>query len=978
MDERRDTASDTDARAEDGQKVSQDAGRSASSVQAADRAMANGAGGSRKPSATKLTPGMAQYAEIKAANPDSLLFYRMGDFYELFFDDAVAAAQALGITLTKRGKQAGEDIPMCGVPVHAADDYLQRLIRLGFRVAVCEQLEDPAEAKKRGAKSVVQRDVVRLVTPGTLTEDTLLDTRANNYLTALFLGPEDKTGGRTCAHACVDMSTGEFLYGDIDETDVPGELARLRPSELLISDSALHDPALGFWREMQPQAQTPVPKAYFDSRAGERALKDQLGVRDIAGLGAFSRGSLAAIGAVLKYIDLTQIGKRAALRRPVMSGAENTLVIDAATRANLELLQSSSGGRAGSLLAAIDRTATGPGARELATRLSTPIRDLDILNDRHDAVSWLIDRQQIRSDLRQLLKRTPDVARALSRLMIGRGGPRDLGALRTSYEVARDVTAALAAFDGSDASGHGLPNEIAAIHRALTEALAGKTEGDERQTNTLHATLCAALDEELPVQRKDGGFVRPGYREDLDSNRKLRDESRRVIMDMQQTYADQTGVKSLKIRNNNVLGFFVEVTSAHAKTLQSPPHDAVFIHRQTMVNATRFLTEDLQSLEGKITAAAERALAIEQEVFAALVAQVGTQEGSLHQMAKAFADLDVTCGLAQLAEEQNYVRPHLSDDASFDVRGGRHPVVEQALIGQSGGPFIANDCNLGSSAGDADERGEENSDATRIKILTGPNMAGKSTYLRQNALIALMAQIGSYVPAERANLGLVDRLFSRVGASDDLARGRSTFMVEMVETAGILNQATDRSLVILDEIGRGTATFDGLSIAWATVEYLHEVSKCRALFATHYHELTALTKTLTHASNATIEVREWKDDIVFLHTVVSGAADRSYGIQVARLAGLPSGVIARASEVLQHLENNRNDTGDAHPGMVEDLPLFAATRPVSFVPDAPTHEGPSPVEELLRDANPDSLTPREAHDLLYRLRELLEDEQTER
>ena len=921
------------------------------------------------PAPAVITPMMVQYTEIKAANPDSLLFYRMGDFYELFFEDAVVASAALGITLTKRGKHLGNDIAMCGVPVHAADDYLQRLIRKGFRVAVCEQSEDPAEARKRGGKAVVRRDVVRLVTPGTLTEDTLLDARRNNYLTALFEAPKGKseTAGRL-ALASLDISTGEFLVSDIAASDLGSELARLAPSEIVVADSIAGMTWLKTAASTAGSALTPVPKAHFDSLAGERDLKARLGVADLGAYGALTRAELAAIGAVLKYVDLTQIGRKPALLPPKRSGPASLLVIDPATRANLELMRTTGGERQGSLLSAIDRTVTGAGARELAARLASPLKDVAAIKARLDAVGFLLGDGLGRTGLRSTLKHAPDIARALSRLSLQRGGPRDLAAIRDG------LAASTAARDRLATAGRdlGLPPDLEAIRSRLdSPALA------------LQSSLSAALVDDPPSLRRDGGFIRDLFRTELDDNRNLRDQSRQVLAAMQTRIVEETGIRTLKVRHNNVLGFFIEVPAAQGKVLQAEPHAAKYFHRQSMANAMRFSTSELAEIEGRITAAGERSVALEQEIFDELARAIGQQQPGLATIATALADLDVAAALAELAEEQRYTRPGLDDSTAFEIAGGRHPVVEQALR-ESGGSFIENDCVLGraqsktptppkgpagkfGAGGSAYEMpGFDDDDDPRLIIVTGPNMAGKSTFLRQNALIAILAQMGSFVPARHAHIGVIDRLFSRVGASDDLARGRSTFMVEMVETAGILNQAGPRSLVILDEIGRGTATFDGLSIAWAAVEYLHEVNRCRALFATHYHELTALGAKLPHAANATIEVKEWQDEIIFLHKVIAGTANRSYGIQVAKLAGLPRAVTDRASEVLRLLEEEGQRASPED--LIADLPLFAAARPRSGLPNAAEA---APALQALADTNPDDLTPKQALEALYRLKGLL-------
>ncbi len=902
-----------------------------------------------KPSAT--TPMMAQFLEIKAANMDCLLFYRMGDFYELFFEDAEIASRALGIQLTTRGKHMDEPIPMCGVPVRAADDYLQKLIRAGFKIAVCEQMEDPVEAKKRGAKAVVRRDVVRLVTPGTITEDNLLDNQANNFLTAVF--PEPR--GERVALASLDISTGDFEICEFDRADLAGELTRLAPREILHSDKDSGAGAgakagramLEAVAEQIGATLSPQPGIAFDSRTGARELKKHLKVEALDGFGAFSRAELAAVAALLRYVELTQIDHFPVLRPPKRRNGQGVMVIDAATRINLELLSSLKGERTSSLLGTMDRTLTGAGSRELASRLSAPLMDPARIDRRLDAVAFLVSDARLREDVREDLKSTPDMARAIARLSVARGGPRDLGLVLKGLLQAASIQGHLGA-------GMGLPEaltDIVTCLRALDELLL-----DE---------LSRALVDDLPVLARDGGFIREDYRPELDELRRLRDESRQVLAELQQAYVEETGIKSLKVRHNNVLGFFIDVTAIHGDRLMQPPFSEKYLHRQTLANAVRFTTVELSEAEQKITTAKDRALAIELELFAELSDRILSAQESLGEAANALARLDAYCALAQLAQEQNHTRPVIDDSLAFTIEAGRHPVVERALEKDHKGPFIENDCVL--------EEGEGENRKGRLWVLTGPNMAGKSTFLRQNALVAVMAQAGCFVPAGKAHIGLVDRLFSRVGASDDLARGRSTFMVEMVETAGILNQAGERSLVILDEIGRGTATYDGLSIAWATIEHLHEVNRSRALFATHYHELTALTRGLERAANVTVSVREWKDEIIFLHKVVFGTADRSYGIQVARLAGLPDSVIARAAEVLSLLE--RADDRKKPSELVEELPLFAASRPQSVgTKTGRDAEKKDVLAKALEDLPLDDLTPRRALEELYRLRELMEEQ----
>ncbi len=776
-------------------------------------------GGAPAPSAddARVSPAMAQYIEIKAANPDCLLFYRMGDFYEMFFEDAEVASRALGIALTKRGKYLGRDVPLAGVPVVRADEYLHKLIALGHRVAVCEQLEDPAEAKKRGAKSVVKRDVVRLVTAGTLTEDTLLDARRNNYLLAIARARASDAEARF-ALAWIDISTGEFRITECDRATLAAEIARLEPGEVIVSDALYADADLmPLWRSLP--AVMPLARDVFDGATAERRLTSFFAVATSEAFGALTRLELTAAAACVTYVERTQLGQRPALSPPLRESVGATMAIDQATRANLELMRTLAGERRGSLLETIDRTVTAGGSRLLAQRLSAPLTDPQAIARRLDAVACFAHDAAARAETRSRLAAAPDLARALSRLAVGRGGPRDLAAIRDGLIAAADLARALAALKST-------PDEIA-------EALAACVAPD----GMLAAELSAALAAELPPYRRDGGFVRESYDAALDETRALRDESRRVIASLQARYAEDTGIRTLKIRHNNVLGYFVEVTAQHGDKLTAPPHNAIFIHRQTLAGQVRFSSTELGELEAKISSAADRALGLELEIFERLAAAVIAQSAPIKQCAQALAIIDVSSALATLAAERDYVRPQVDDSLTFAIDGGRHPVVEQALA-RDGTPFVANACDLSPPKGEA---------AGRIWLITGPNMAGKSTFLRQNALIAILAQMGSFVPAKAAQIGVVDRLFSRVGAADDLARGRSTFMVEMVETAAILNQAGSRSLVILDEIGRGTATFDGLSIAWATVEHLHDANKCRALFATHFHELTALAARL-HAA----------------------------------------------------------------------------------------------------------------------------------
>lgn len=866
---------------------------------------------------------MAQYLEIKAQHPAALLFYRMGDFYEMFFDDAVAAAAALDIALTKRGFHHGQPIQMCGVPVHSAEGYLLTLIRKGFRVAIAEQVEDPAEARKRGSKAVVRRQVVRLVTPGTLTEDTLLEPRRANWLAAWA-----EVRGEA-ALAWADISTGEMRVAPCPLPRLPAELARLSPRELLVPETA--GAQLRGLAEEAGAAPTALGRAAFDSAGAERRLAAQFGVGTVEGFGAFGRAEISALGAVLDWVAVTQQGRLPVMRPPVREQPGASMAIDAATRRSLELVQGAGGGREGSLLAAIDRTVTAAGARLLERRLSAPSRDLALVTARHDAVAALVADSGLRSALRGALRMVPDLDRALSRLSLDRGGPRDMGAVRSAVAAGWAVAAAV----------QGLPPVLAGAAAAL------------RGMQDLHAMLDRALVAEPPLLARDGGFIAPGFDTALDAARELRDQGRGVIARLQADYVAETGIASLKVRHNNVLGYFVEVTATHEERMTAPPLNARFIRRQTTAGQVRFTTGELASLEARILSASGEALGIEAGHFAALQKAVLDRAAELGAASRALAEVDLCAGLAELAAEEAWVRPQVDETAAFSVEGGRHPVVEAALRRAGGGAFVANDCTL--TAGET----------PAIWLLTGPNMAGKSTFLRQNALIAVLAQAGSFVPARAARIGLVSALFSRVGASDDLARGRSTFMVEMVETAAILNQADDRALVILDEIGRGTATWDGLSIAWAVLEHLQAANRCRALFATHYHELAQLAARLPGVANAHVRVREWEGDVVFLHEVRPGAADRSYGVQVARLAGLPPAVIDRARMVLSALESGDRQGANKAAALIDDLPLFRAA------PPPPPVARRSAVEDRLRDLHPDEMTPKAALEALYALKGLL-------
>ena len=868
--------------------------------------------------ASPPTPMMAQYLALKAEALDCLLFYRMGDFFELFFDDAKAAAATLDIALTSRGEHAGSPIPMCGVPVHSAESYLARLIKAGHRVAIAEQTETPAEAKARGSKALVGRAIVRYVTAGTLTEETLLDARRDNMLVALC-----QTGGEGAGEigiAAADISTGRFETLTLRAADLAAELARLRPSEIVVPDGAAID---------LPDAH-PFDRAAFSSNRAEAALKRLFGVATLDGFGQFSRPELAALGGLIAYLDHAGKGTLPFLAPPVRKASSAHVAIDAATRESLEIIATMNGARAGSLLGAVDRTVTGAGARLLAQDLSAPLMDLGLIEARLGLVQLFHDDALLRDQLRAALRALPDIGRALGRLAVGRGSPRDLGQLRDGLGEARMLRERLGR----------LPDQPLLLARLLP-ALDG------------HGALVDALSRALvpapPTETASGGYIADGYDPALDELRRLAGDGRRAIAALEARYREQTGIASLKIRHNGVLGYHVEVPARTADPLMQP--ESGFTHRQTLAGVVRFNSVDLHEQASRVAQAGGHALVAEAAHLEDLIETTLARKAEIARAAEALARLDVAAALAERAAEGGWQRPHFlgEDDEGpcLEIIGGRHPVVEDALR-REGQPFIANDCRLGA--------------ADRLWLVTGPNMGGKSTFLRQNALIVILAQAGGYVPAQSATLTLVDRLFSRVGASDNLARGRSTFMVEMVETAAILAQATERSFVILDEVGRGTSTYDGLALAWAVVEAVHEVNRCRCLFATHYHELTRLAETLPSLSLHHVRAREWKGDLVLLHEVSEGPADRSYGLAVARLAGLPPAVLKRAKDVLARLEAGKAKTGGIAAGL-DDLPLFAAAV-------AQTEGKVDPLRQALDSIDADALSPREALEQLYRLKQL--------
>lgn len=895
----------------------------------ADGATSTGKSG-KKASGKGPSPFLRQYLDIKAQHPDALLFFRMGDFYELFFEDAADAAEILGITLTARGEHKGKPIPMAGVPFHAAEGYLARLIGSGRRVAVCEQTESPAEAKKRGYKAIVNREVVRIVTPGTITEDALLPARRAHRLAAIGTG----AGGREIGLAVCDVSTGAFDLFCVPTASLGETLSGLSAREILIGETDHTQSELEEALEWADAPVTTRPQRLSSHKAGEAQLKAAFNIASIDAFGTFSRSELSACALLLDYLLLTQAGAKIKLDPPHRAPTGGHLSIDPATRASLEIDRAMAGTREGSLLHAIDKTLTAPGARLLTARLSRPSTDRLEITARHDAIAWCLADRDLTADIRKHLRAAPDLERARGRLRLGRGGPRDLQALARALAEGERAAALIAA-------------RMNALPELVKTAVSALTLSNTPELDTLGVDLGQALKADVPVLARDGNFVAPGWDSALDEARSLRDDSRKIIAGLQADYARVTGISALKIKYNNVLGYFIEVTARNADPMMTAPLNERFIHRQTLANAVRFSTTELGELAGRISRAEEEAKGRELAVFASFVDRLETLSPPLQAAAAALAELDVATANAVWAEESDAVRPVLAETPVFQAEALRHPVVEAALKKEGKG-FTANDTRL-DAAGDS---------AARLQLVTGPNMAGKSTYLRQCALAVILAQAGCYVPARAITLGLADRIFSRVGASDDLAKGRSTFMVEMVETAAILTQATSHSFVILDEVGRGTSTYDGLAIAWAAVEHLHNTNKCRALFATHYHELTKLVSDLGEATNVSLRAKEWQDELVFLHDVQPGPADRSYGVQVAKLAGLPKAAVRRAEQVLKKLE--------ADPKNADTLPLFA----MAVQEPEPAPLTPSPAEQLLSEIEPDNLTPREALELIYRLKGL--------
>jgi DNA mismatch repair protein MutS len=876
----------------------------------------------------KVTPMMEQFLRIKADYPDYLLFYRMGDFYELFFDDAVTAARVLDIVLTRRGKHLDTEIPMCGVPAHSHEFYLQKLIREGFKVAICEQTESPEEAKKRGSKSVVERKVVRIITPGTITEENLLAPNFSNYLSAIA-----EVKGEL-ALAWVDISTGEFCTKNVGAENLLSEVEAIHPNEIIIAQNLLEKESIKTVTQAFARLITPQAKAYFEPEKAERKIKEVFNLHTISGIADFTKAELSATGALLEYISVTQVNQLPRLDFPKRQAVASTMLIDYSSMQNLEIFATNRSDSSFALFSLINKTRTSAGSRTLAKALSAPLLDVDQINARYDAVEFFIKNPSIHSELRASLQEMPDIERIISRIHLNRASPRDVSALRNAL---KQVLVIQQIFEF--ATKIVMPAQIAeAIHN-----IGNHTE--------LFTKLDSAIDEFPPININEGNFIKQGYNPKLDDYRKSLNNSSEILAELQEKYRTETGIGSLKIRDNNVLGMYIEVTPSHvSKILPS------FIHRQTLANAVRYTSDELKAIEGKIVNARSYSINLEIEIFTELCSNIVSETEKLLDAARAIALLDMFSGLAELAEQNNYCRPALDNSTDFIIENGRHPVVEitrknnRSSSVSAISDFITNNTFL-------DKK-------NKIALVTGPNMSGKSTYLRQNALLAILAQVGSFIPADSARIGVVDKVFCRVGASDNLARGESTFMVEMVETANILNNATEKSLIILDEIGRGTATFDGLSIAWSIVEHLHDNIHARAFFATHYHELTSLKNSLPQLCLLTIEVKEWQGNIIYMHKVVQGIANSSYGIHVGKLAGLPQNVIARADEILEILTSkNASISTDV---VSADLPLFKSSTSETQSP-AYTSE----LIEQLEAIDTNNTTPIQALEALYKLKQLI-------
>ncbi|CAN2140961.1 DNA mismatch repair protein MutS [Wolbachia pipientis] len=824
----------------------------------------------------KNTPVMEQYLNLKAQYKDHLLFYRLGDFYELFFDDAIKAAKLLNIVLTKRGNSCGQEIPMCGVPAHSSESYLHKLIDLGFKVAICDQLETADEAKKRGYKSIVKRDVVRVVTPGTIIEDSLLEDKSNNYLASIVEQNDEY------AISWLELSTGKFFHTLTSLKALDSDLLRISPRELLISEKFTEDEKIRSILKNYKISITQHAQSFFEYSKSHRTLCEFYKIRELGSIGNFSKVEIMACGALLEYVRVTQRGSIPRLEFPKTYKQQNFMLIDASARRNLELFSTQFGEKKGSLISVIDHTVTASGGRLLKQMLASPLACSKAINLRLSTAQFFVNNHDSRRKIREILSNIPDIERSLSRLILGRGSPKDMNLLKIGLGKTLELSEFLCKIESGENGS--LPQQYVIQTEIQPASRAGITvKSDESELSTIHKSLgnhkdlfellnSAILDNNLSSV-KEGGFIHSKYNSELSELSYILNNSNKLVTKLRESYRDLTGIAALKILHNNILGYYVEVSANHKITSD------IFIHRQSLANSMRYTTNELKELENKILTARDAAIGLEMKIFSELCSEVAKESEKIALAANALAKLDIRTAFAELAVQNNYVKPIIDDSKEFNICSGRHPVVEV------NDKFIANSINL---AG--------------IHLITGPNMAGKSTFLRQNALIAILAHMGSFVPAESAHIGVIDKIFSRVGATDNITAGYSTFMVEMIETATIVNQATDRSLVILDEIGRGTGVYDGLSIAQAVIEHIHNVNKCRAIFATHYHELTKVSKYLKNVKCFCVKIREWNGEVIFLHEVIEGIADESYGIHVAKLAGFPDSVLNRASEVFEELK----------------------------------------------------------------------------
>lgn len=892
-----------------------------------------------------VTPSTKQYLEIKNEYKDYLLFYRVGDFYELFFDDAHKASKALDIVLTHRGTYMGEPIPMCGVPFHAYESYLAKLIGQGFKVAICDQTETPEEAKQRGGtKALVRREVVRLVTSGTLTEDNMLDARKNNYLLCCVM--HEKNFG----FSWLDMSTGDFYTKSVPfAIDKKAEvlqafLSYIEAGEIIVSDNLLQHTNLFDVLKYYQEKLTVLPQARFNVINTQNMIEKFFKIQTIEAFGCFSKQEIIASGIILDYIETTQKGKLPQLKKPICQTQSQFLEIDASTRQSLELTNSQTYGnnKKATLLNTINRTITAVGSRLLSNRLLSPSIDIATINNRLNMIDFFIQNSDIRNNLRILLKEVSDLEKTITRMSLNRCPPKEMFELGTTLSYLPKIKNLIYNISKDNIVLNKIPQEIDNYLSSIADFSVLVTE------------IAEALQDydKLPNKLGISEFIRDGYNANLDHLRNIRENQKKSIEALEQKYIQETNISNLKIRYTSVLGYFIEVPTKMAADMIQLPQ---FIHRQSVLSGARFTTVELNEMEQELNTADDKAIALEVNLYNNLIDKILCATSDIYDVASVIAELDIASSLADLAIEKKYCRPIVDNSLDFTIKDGRHPVVERSIEKSFVGTFVSNDCDLGNNG-------------NKIWLLTGPNMAGKSTFLRQNAIIVIMAQLGSYVPCSYAKIGIVDKIFSRVGASDDLSRGRSTFMVEMVETATILNQATERSFVILDEIGRGTATYDGLSIAWSVVEHLHEINKCRALFATHYHELTVLSNKLKHLSLHCMKIKEFNGNVVFLHQVVNGAADRSYGIHVAKLAGLPKIVISRSEQILQSLEQNPSKVSITN--IENDLPLFSVLKEKIEKQEEDLNKT-NPALKLLKETDPDILTPREALDKIYELKKLL-------